>query len=152
MSAQGQAAYLSLIIMPAAQLTCMTSSRGLQTHLMQTHLMQTHLLSLLRVQAHCCKHLPPAGRLLWVSTDPSSCFACRSSAISQYPAQLQMSAVSHSLHSADMIAEREEGSCDRAALCACRAGFYGTSQEVSRSGSLCASQSPGTRSYRLHQL
>lgn len=62
MSAQKQVATLSLNSTSAAQQMCMTSSRGLQRSLMETFPS-----CLLSVQAHDCKHEPPAGRLLWVS-------------------------------------------------------------------------------------
>ena len=82
MSAQGQAAYLSLISMSAAQQMGMISSRGLQTHRFQNHLS-----SLLSMQAHSCKQEAPAGRPLWVSIHLSACFVCSGSAVSR-PTQL----------------------------------------------------------------
>ena len=58
--------------------------------------------------------------------------------------------VPHSLRTADMMAGCRGRLCDQAALCKCRAGLHGTGQKISRSGSLCAPQSPGPGSDRFH--
>ena len=85
MSAQRQAATLTLNAAPTAQQMRITSSRGLQTLLVQTPPS-----SLLSVQAHNCKQGPPKDRHLWVSIASSAYSVCCGGAVSPYPALLQM--------------------------------------------------------------